>query len=95
VEVRDMNGTEKQIKWAEDIKKNVLSYLDQTEAQANESYWTAESFGYTLKDVKAVRADIEKFFGTVKDAKQIIDRRDYLTARRLESLCVMHHNTTV
>ena len=90
-----MNGTEKQIKWAEDIKNNVLNYLDQTETQANESYWTAESFGYTLEDVKAVRADIEKFFGTVKDAKQIIDRRDYLTARRLESLCVMHHNTTV
>ena len=88
-----MNGTEKQIKWAEDIKKNVLNYLDQTEAQASESYWTAESFGYTVEDVKAVRADIEKFFSNAETAKQIIDKRDFLTARRLESLCVMHHNT--
>lgn len=88
-----MNGTEKQVKWAEDIKKNVLSYLEQTETQASESYWTAESFGYTLEDVKDVRADIEKFFSVVKDAKQIIDKRDYLTARKLESLCAMHHNT--
>ena len=88
-----MNGTEKQIKWAEDIKKNVLSYLDQTEEQANKSYWTAESFGYTVEDVKAVRADIEKFFSNAETAKQIIDKRDFLTARKLESLCVMHHNT--
>jgi len=88
-----MNGTEKQVKWAENIKKNVLSYLDQAETQASEIYWTAESFGYSTEDVKAVRADIEKFFSVVKDAKQIIDKRDYLTARRLESLCVMHHNT--
>lgn len=87
-----MNGTEKQIKWAEDIKKNALGILEQEEASTKESYWAVESFGYSTEDVKAVRADLEKFFSIAKDVKQIIDRRDYLTTQALRKLFVMHHN---
>lgn len=86
-----MNGTEKQIKWAEDIKKSALDILDQEEAGTKESYWAVESFGYSTEDVKAVRSDLEKFF-SIADAKQIIDRRDYLTTKSLRKLFAMRHN---
>ena len=73
-----MKGTEKQIKWAEDIKRSVFATLDNADAQrGNRFYNIDQDLSYLSPEaVTALRAEYAAGFDRVEDAAWIIDRRD-------------------
>lgn len=68
-----MKGTEKQIKWAEDIKRTVLENLQNNIDRMEEH---AEHFPYELKAFKETKEEAEKAFEVCENASQIINMRD-------------------
>lgn len=70
-----MKGTEKQIKWAEDIKRTVLENLQNNINRFEEH---AEYFPYELKAFKETKEEAEKAFEIYENASDIIERRNRL-----------------
>lgn len=69
---KKMEGTENQIKFAEDLKKKTLSYLDERAKKAQER-------GNIIKmqAIQQVKAEYEDFFKRSEKASQIIDALAY------------------
>lgn len=88
-ERNDMKGTEKQIKWAEDIKAEAIANLDNLINYAKRM----ESFGdmmksatnyYTSEAAEIVKQYILNAFEKIDDAKYYIDNRAKLTYNAFE-----------
>lgn len=82
-----MTGTEKQIKWAEDIKATAIRTLENNinnMKQKNES----GIFNIDIRAFEETKAYIEKQFQIMTEAKQVIEKRD-----RLCSACVLKEAT--
>ena len=85
-----MKGSEKQIKWAEDIKSNAFNTID-----ANLKRMEKENpglFRFEIQAYKECREMIEKTFTTCEDAKQIIENRDMFDPRRIISIASQRAN---
>lgn len=74
-----MKGTEKQIKWAEDIINNARHALKRAEAVAA----TEDEKTYIAKQIAAFEQNIEKTEAAGWTAKDWIDRRDRFNAQNL------------
>ena len=77
----EMKGSEKQIKWAEDIIEKAMTSFDDMiknydKFQAN---GVADVLGYSKKAVEAAKADMKAVFAQVDKASDIIDIRNKLT----------------
>lgn len=70
-----MKGTEKQIKWAEDIKRVALENLQNNITRMEQN---KECFVYELKAFNETKEDVEKVFEVCEEASQIINMRDRL-----------------
>lgn len=68
-----MKGTEKQIKWAEDIKRVAIENLQNniTRMEQNKEY-----FVYELKAFNETLVEVETVFNSCEEASQIINARD-------------------
>jgi hypothetical protein len=82
-----MNGSEKQIKWAEDIKRNMLEELAAVEAFAKSesgkafmvrSYGEVEPVEREIGDTLAAIEKTRSFINSQKEAKFFIDNRNRL-----------------
>ncbi len=76
-----MKGSEKQIKWAEDIKTNCIHSFEMTIER-----WEAQPAGAIKNSIKAYKLmlAITKYaFDHIDDAKTIIDRRTLFDASTL------------
>lgn len=89
---RTMKGSEKQIKWAEDIKNRCLETIEinietcKKERLSFQPY--AKDFQREFKAWEILRTDMENIFAHEKcqDASYIIDRRDMLTCEKMLEL---------
>ena len=81
-----MTGTEKQIKWAEDIKTSAIEAFDIMESNAQRPYFNE----YSLEAVKAIRAFAEPQILAMEDAAAIIRNRVRLTQEAFEERARMY-----
>lgn len=68
-----MKGTEKQVKWAEDIKRVEIENLQNNITRMEEH---KEHFVYELKAFNETKEEVEKVLEDCEDASQIINMRD-------------------
>lgn len=80
-----MKGTEKQIKWAEDIKASAIEAFDIMESNAQRPFNE-----YSLEAVKAIRAFAEPQILAMEDASAIIKNRVRLTQKAFEERTKMY-----
>lgn len=81
-----MTGTEKQIKWAEDIKASAIEAFDIMESNTQRPYFNE----YSLEAVKAIRAFAEPQILAMEDAAMIIRNRARLTQEAFEERAKMY-----
>lgn len=85
-----MKGSEKQIKWAEEIKESAFGALDCMVRGYNRRIeWgedPVQGCGYDLEAVEQVRAQVTEAFAKVEDASTIIDKRYKFTQSHLEQI---------
>lgn len=74
----NMQGTAKQIAWAEDIKKTYLTNIDELAAKVRTSNWPAEVCGIFGKILEGKRQQAE----TILDATAWIDNREVYTSQK-------------
>ena len=96
--LQPLTGSEKQVKWANDIRDGALRALDHLESEydrfkkmfGNDSS-ARETVGYEKDDVRALRATIVQFLNDPRasSASVVIDRRRDFTQ---EALTRMAHN---
>ena len=83
-----MTGSEKQIKWAEDIKDGAFMALDNMVANFNRRIEWGEDpvrgCGYDLEAVEELRAQVTEAFDKADKASTIIEKRDRCTQSYLE-----------
>lgn len=72
-----MKGTEKQVKWAEEIKNGVFATLDRADAQRNDRLYTIDTDVHYLSPeaVIVLREEYEAGFAKIDSAAWIIDHR--------------------
>ncbi len=78
-----MRGTEKQIKWVEDIKAGAFRQLDLFDETFERDAANGIKSPYTHESIDAVRQQITEVFAKIDDAAKIIDRREMFSFRRL------------
>lgn len=74
-----MKGTEKQIKWAEDIKRQAYATLDRADAQrGSDRFYTIDTdLNYLSPEAtEALRAEFDRGFALIDSAAVIIDKRE-------------------
>lgn len=77
--IKKMKGTEKQIKWAEDIKTNAINTLEANiEKTATEPLFKADNQAYRI-----LLAVTKNALSKIEDAGTLIDRRIYFDPRSL------------
>lgn len=91
-----MKGSEKQIKWAQDIINDAMSAFDNME----NDYQKLDNYGdpklaydtlkYHLGDIEAVKAELMAVLDTVDDAGKIIELRQHMTFEALEKRVKTH-----
>ena len=86
-----MKGTEKQIKWAEDIKASVIRAFEAMERNAERDIDGILKLGYNKNDVEAVKAVILQQVEAIDDAGMIINLRERLTQKFFEQMAQMHN----
>ncbi len=70
-----MKGSEKQIKWAEDIKKGAMDTLtNNLERMKNSGH--EEYYKITIQVFEELKKELEECFEKVDDAKVIIENRN-------------------
>lgn len=93
-----MKGSEKQIKWAEDIKAgvyNALGCMERNAIRFAENGLIENTLHYDIDDVNAVRELVVAQMESIEDAGTIISIRDNLTQRNLENMAKVHHKEEV
>ncbi len=76
-----MNGTEKQIKWANNIMNDALNTID-----ANVNRMEKENpqlFRFEIQAYNECKEEMQKLFAECEDAKKIIENRDMFDPRRI------------
>lgn len=75
-----MKGTEKQIAWAEQIRRGVYETLDRADAQRGDRFYTIDSdVSYLSPEaVAALRSEYDVLFARIDSAAKIIDVRTQL-----------------
>jgi hypothetical protein len=75
-----MKGSEKQIKWAEDIKERAINYT------RNGLAFAKEHESKELKVWENILAQLEKGFAAAQDAKWIIDNRTQFDPQQISNM---------
>lgn len=85
-----MKGSEKQIKWAEEIKESAFRALDCMVSNYNRRIEWGEDpvrgCGYDLDAVEEVRTQVTEAFNKVEEASTVIDKRYKCTHSYLEQI---------
>jgi hypothetical protein len=85
-----MTGSEKQIKWAEQIKADALNYFDANIELLSERavQHNVSIFDKDIEALRLVKADFEKIFADPKaeSAATIIDRRNFFSGENIQKL---------
>lgn len=79
-----MKGSEKQLRWAEDIIARVYGTLDNMIAN-----------GYDVAAVEAARKDLQNTFAQVDNAAMIIDIRGKLSPATIEATVIHAYHACV
>ena len=81
----NIKGSEKQIKWGQDICNKAMTYLNDNIANMIEQTrkLNTEHFLGDIKVYKEVRTDLAHFFNNCVEATQIIDKRITLSVREI------------
>ena len=83
-----MKGTEKQIKWAQDIMRGAFAALADMEQAAQDT-----TVNYQAEDVKAIRGELETLFADPRvTASMIIDIRGRVSRQQLEAQAINRRN---
>ena len=83
----ELNGSPKQIAWAEDIRNGAVKMAESDVKTAEEGF----ASGYSLDDAKVVLAEVIDTFMAVDSAKMIIDHKASFTRFRLDEMLMMEH----
>lgn len=85
-----MKGTEKQIKWAEDIKASAYKTcefanieIDRIVARGVELTKAEKMTGYTKVAIETMKKQLDELFRNIDDAAVIIDKRNRLSEQRI------------
>lgn len=75
-----MKGTDKQIAWAEQIRRGVYETLDRADAQRGNRLYTIDNdLNYLSPEaVEALRSEYDEIFAKIESASKIIDVRAHL-----------------
>lgn len=86
----DLTGSEKQVRWANEIRQNMLSYADANvrNAKQNEKINLRASYIATVDATEWVRNYLVNELKTITSASKIIDKRDKITQSYLEKLAI-------
>lgn len=76
-----MKGTEKQVKWAEEIKATAYANVDMWEDHFGASTIPGDALTATL--MKILRANLDMIFTAKDDAAWIIDHRNLISADQM------------
>lgn len=77
-----MKGSEKQIKWAEDIKRGAMDTLtNKLERMKNSKH--KEYYKITIQVFEELKKELEECFEKVDDAKVIIENRAQFASDRI------------
>lgn len=85
-----MKGTEKQIKWAEDIMSDAFNTIDANVNRMEKE--NPELFRFEIQAYKECREMIEKSFATCEEAKQIIENRGMFDPSRITQIAGQRAN---
>lgn len=77
------NGSEKQIKWAQDIMDGAFGQLESMDRNADNEFL---GVNYTHEDVAEVRKYVQDVFSQMQDAHMVIDKRNMFHWSALEKL---------
>lgn len=88
-----MNGTEKQVKWAEDIietaRQNIKNMADYTKKFGSGT--NGNGFKYEAVDVAEVEKSLEAIISQTDDAAVIIEKRQMLSADTLKDFACRNY----
>lgn len=86
-----MQGSEKQIKWAEDIKAGAFAEIeamkrnrqrfDDAEGKRNNNLYPV-----TWEAIETVEIDLKKTFAVIDKAADLIDKRHYFTSGKIRQM---------
>lgn len=88
-----MKGSEKQIKWAEDIKAGAYRALDSLNEMNNlfgeraEEHWKNFSDTASPDAIEAVRKELDALFSGCDDARMIINNRAMMSSESILRHC--------
>ena len=92
-----MTGSEKQIKWAEDIIANAYKAIEAMKAEYDRlTGCVNEEFAYnTLKynkaDVDVVKSQLDTLIPQITDAGMLIEKRNAFTHDSLKKIAIRNH----
>lgn len=83
-----MKGSEKQVRWAEDIIRNtreaLKGHMDWAKKEAEAHPNMANEWNKSLHIWQAISAEFERTIAPIDSASVIIENRDCLSARRMQ-----------
>ena len=83
-----MKGTEKQIKWAEDIKTGAMNTINANIERMSKDPASA----LEVRVLKILRVVAKRVFDSIDDAAKIIDRRNYLDGQAMIDMMYRYTN---
>lgn len=98
-----MKGSEKQVKWANDIKECALRQIDlmrstynrmkKDGARINDNTFAEDTLKYDLKALDVIEKEVNDTFDIVEDAGAIIDKRWLFERGHLQKLAELEYRT--
>ena len=85
-----MKGTEKQIKWVQDIMNDAFNTIDANVDRMEKQ--NPQLFRFEIQAYNECRKMIQKSFKECEDAKKIIENRDMFDPRRITSIAQQRAN---
>lgn len=81
-----LSGSEKQVSWANDIRRNAIGYLRDIQKRIKSGDQSYDDFGarLTQRGFNRVNAEMKSTFSEETSAKYFIDNRSFFTAKGIE-----------
>lgn len=84
--MKELKGTEKQIKWADDIRTSAINHCDINIKFAKENLEknpNVEIYKDNIEFYTMAKNQLVEMFDKIEDAGEIINRREFFTADRI------------
>ena len=86
--MKELKGTQKQVAWAEDIRKNAIGWIEKTIQQYKDRNTENDTqlFNKNIEAGEMMLEDMKKMLDKVEDTSVIIGMRDKLAVKSLQDI---------